>query len=170
MVGEYIHQQLFFIAENNLSLNAVSQDINQHIPQLLKLGLKTTQIPFALKTISKCLSNIKDCQTAQWIFNPRKNAQNEHQLNTAKKHFIVDRTFVEDDIRWIVDHKITEDPTQHIENYQAQLNLYATLFQQMESSRKIMLMLYYPLVKHSITWAFEEGVTKPCQVMIESLF
>tara|TARA_B110000879_G_scaffold96517_1_gene131707 strand:- start:593 stop:910 length:318 start_codon:yes stop_codon:yes gene_type:complete len=98
------------------------------------------------------MANMTSCQTAMWILKPRIISANEHQLNTRDGHFIIDRTFVEDNIRWIIDYKITTDINNNLETYKAQLNNYANLFHQMHPNTEVKLMLYYPLLKHEITW------------------
>lgn len=154
IIGEFIHQQLFYIAQNQLPLNAISMAVNQYNSELLNMGLSTSRLPYAHETLIKCLSNIKKSSIAQWILSPKEKSKNELQLNTQEKHFIVDRTFIENNVRWIIDYKITDDPEMHIEQYHAQLNLYASLFKQMSPQIPIKLMLYYPLIEHHICWDF----------------
>lgn len=156
IIGEYIHLCLYFIAENQMMIEHLTFNNLAFQAHLFNLGLKSSMNDFAQEVIKNTLVNIKQCPIAKWILTPRNNARNELQINTQDKHYIIDRTFIEEEVRWIIDYKISEDPTEHQEQYVAQLNLYASLFAQIEPNRKIKLLLYYPLIKQKISWYFTE--------------
>jgi hypothetical protein len=72
-------------------------------------------------------------------------------LNDAIKHLVVDRTFVADSTRWIIDYKLALPPAnvdqflkQHYEFYQEKLSQYAAAFSLL-NHQPICLGLYFPL-------------------------
>lgn len=152
IIGTFIHEQLFHIAENNLTQNLNEFNIDNMQSKLTSLGLDDKQLENAITTSQLCLKNIEQCKIGQWILSSRTSARNEYQLNTLEGNFIIDRTFIEDDVRWIIDYKISRDLNKNATDYKQQLENYANLFEQMGES-KIKLMLYYPLLKKSIEWA-----------------
>ncbi|MDP2810681.1 MAG: UvrD-helicase domain-containing protein [Rhodocyclaceae bacterium] len=82
-------------------------------------------------------------EAGRWVLKPRPVAAAELALTkvsdggtaapstTPTTTYIVDRTFVEDGVRWIVDYKtawVEGDPAAHVEQYRPQLERYAGLF------------------------------------------
>jgi ATP-dependent exoDNAse (exonuclease V) beta subunit len=99
--------------------------------------------PLCVTTADDIISMLHTTLTSedgQWVLKARDNAENElaieslHQQAIERK--VIDRTFVEGDIRWIVDYKsvdldkgISESALQAIaEKYREQLEGYAQLF------------------------------------------
>lgn len=94
----------------------------------------------ASKTVQNLLSSILNSQDGQWVLKTRSEAFAEFALTTIKNgevsNYVVDRTFVEDGARWIVDYKTiafsADLPLSTLkntaENYRDQLETYATLF------------------------------------------
>ena len=88
----------------------------------------------------------------------------------------IDRSFVEDGVRWIVDYKTGRVPfgqgefagldkaaarekylAEKKEHYQDQLQAYGELLSQLEPGRSIMLALYFPEVERGLhEWRYEE--------------
>ena len=64
----------------------------------------------------------------------RENAQSELALQLDDQYFVIDRTFIEDNIRWIIDYKSVSlevnsiDLQVHAAFHNTQLAGYATLF------------------------------------------
>jgi ATP-dependent helicase/nuclease subunit A len=106
----------------------------------------------------------------RWLFDPaHAEAASEWALagidNGAVVHVSLDRTFVADGVRWIVDFKTGRheggDTTAFLareeERYSAQLERYARIVREIDS-RPIRLALYYPLVDTGWReWAFSGG-------------
>jgi ATP-dependent exoDNAse (exonuclease V) beta subunit len=62
------------------------------------------------------------------------------------QNVVIDRTFVdENNVRWIIDYKLTNESKENKTAYAQQLNRYALLLQQFDS-RPIRLGLYFPLI------------------------
>ena len=103
----------------------------------------------------------------KWLFDPaHAEAASELALGgwdgRAVSHIAVDRTFVADGVRWIVDFKTGAhegaDPDAFLdreqERYREQLEQYAA-FVRVLDPRPIWLGLYYPLVAGWREWAYE---------------
>jgi len=87
-------------------------------------------------------------EDGQWVLRARENAGNElaltHVTADAVKSHVVDRTFVEDGLRWIIDYKTAEVPADAArdvlraaaESYRPQLETYASLFKNDEPENR----------------------------------
>jgi ATP-dependent exoDNAse (exonuclease V) beta subunit len=153
IIGQFIHEQLYFFAEAKLAVNKFK--VNPHYCQqrLIELGLEQTDLNDAIETFESCITNMQNCETAQWILDPaHTDANNEYSIETQERRYIIDRTFVENNTRWIIDYKISTDMSSNAETYQQQLEQYGQLFQSM-SDTPVKLMLYYPLLQQAKTWS-----------------
>lgn len=102
--------------------------------------------------IQRCLDNIQSDPVAKWILSSHREAKSEYKLSTKDKQVVIDRTFVdENDRRWIIDYKITEEVS--IEPYRRQLENYAKILREIDS-RPIYLGLYFPLTKDWLHWEY----------------
>ena len=126
--------------------------------QLRQLGI--TQTDEALGLISRAVSNCLESETAQWLLNSQHtDSQCEYAIgyiteNGKPKTAILDRTFMENGTRWIIDYKMAE-PTKgesqkeflshQTQQYKAQLAHYALLCSQGDG-RPIKTALYFPLI------------------------
>jgi ATP-dependent exoDNAse (exonuclease V) beta subunit len=100
----------------------------------------------------------------RWILQERVGAESEYaltgmlgdQLNT----FVIDRTFVADGIRWIIDYKTGSreggDPEAFLENekirYQEKMERYAEIFRAFDPTLPVKLGLYFPLMNGWREW------------------
>jgi ATP-dependent helicase/nuclease subunit A len=135
------------------ALNLLSQQlkVSQAYLKLQLIHLTGTLDKFEM--ITRCLENIQEDPTAQWILASHTDAKSEFALSTSHQRIIIDRTFVdENNVRWIIDYKITSHVSKEL--YQSQLETYAKILSQMEK-RSIKLGLYFPLTKDWIHWAFK---------------
>ena len=102
-----------------------------------------------------------------WLFHPHHQAENEFEIRDQENTYRVDRTFICNEKRWIIDIKTEwqEHPEKNIDKlhhkHQKQLNRYAHLFKQFES-RKILCALYFPLMGFAISW---EPPTEPAMML-----
>ena len=99
----------------------------------------------------------------QWVLQSRESASNELQIeslgdeNVQVRKKIIDRTFVEDGVRWIVDYKTTALDAgldevalkQAAEAYRQQLEGYAALFA--EEGLSIQLAVYFVSIGQLVT-------------------
>ncbi|MDR2244563.1 MAG: PD-(D/E)XK nuclease family protein, partial [Burkholderiales bacterium] len=129
---------------------------------LAELGVSVAQYDDAARRVIATLSAVRDDPFAQWLLDPaREEARNEWALSTFSEsshadnhHVRLDRTFIDDGVRWIVDYKTTETNATDIEawldaeveKHRAQMEGYAALMERFEE-RPLKLVLYYPLLQ-----------------------
>jgi ATP-dependent helicase/nuclease subunit A len=140
-----------------------TETIQQRMPfwkiQLRQLGLCDTSAPLAIlaKAVENCLSD----PTARWILDNRhQDSATELAIgymspNGEPKTAVIDRSFVDGGIRWIIDYK-TAAPSvgqsdqqflkQQVAQYQEQLQRYARLFEE-PAIMPIKKALYFPLLQ-----------------------
>lgn len=128
--------------------------------QLQSLGVTEPEEPLALlqRAITNCLTD----ESAQWLLSHQhpeskcEYAIGYLSLNGESKTAVVDRSFVSEDIQWIIDYKTAEPSgeesqesflVREINQYRDQLEHYADLFKQM-NPRPIKIALYFPLISH----------------------
>lgn len=128
--------------------------------RLTTLGLAAAERTAAVALIERAAQVMGQDQRGQWILDPRHaEAYCEWPLWVAMKEgvrqCIIDRTFVADSVRWIVDYKLSE-PTREqplaeflAEQkllYQFQLQRYVQAVRAMDAGHEIRAALYFPLV------------------------
>jgi len=131
---------------------------------LMHLGVSNEELDRSTAQAQRALKQTLNDKTGQWILRSHPEAQSELALSRLSdniEHFIIDRTFVDDGVRWIVDYKTSEDAqndmseflTQEREHYREQLENYARLVSEFDS-RPIKLALYFPLMQHLESWDY----------------
>jgi ATP-dependent helicase/nuclease subunit A len=126
--------------------------------ELAREGVDPATRPEATLRVLDALTRVLADARAQWLFRPtHEDARSEWALGSvvdgAIEHVTLDRTFVEDGVRWIVDFKTGRheggDPAaflaQEVERYRGQLERYARIVRGLDP-RPIRLALYHPLV------------------------
>ncbi len=142
-VGTLLHRILKYMAETgNHKL-----DLKRAKIQLLELGVSIAQIEPAIKILSQAVDGIISDSRGQWILQPHQDALCEHVLHTHFKNkytrIVIDRTFIFEGERWIIDYKSGQESDDHT----AQLQAYAHVMQKMDP-RPIRLALYFPLTRN----------------------
>lgn len=138
-LGTLAHRYMEIIAHQGLQawpLARISQSVPAMRHWLRQRGHSEQQAAQAAMQIENLLHTTLDSEAGKWVLKSRENAAAELALLThaggdIKKH-VIDRTFIEDDIRWIVDYKTTapqQDMAAAAEAYRSQLESYAALFQ-----------------------------------------
>ncbi|MFA6037272.1 MAG: UvrD-helicase domain-containing protein [Legionellales bacterium] len=143
-VGTLLHRLLKIIAEKN----SIKFEPERLRIQLLELGVHLSQIKNALTLIDQALKNILADTRGLWILQSHPEAVCEYALHTHLKNkykrIVIDRMFVYENERWIIDYKTGSETDDH----SAQLQAYAQVMQKIDP-RPIRLALYYPL---TTTW------------------
>lgn len=142
-IGTLAHRYMEMIAKHGLeawpparvtSLKAVMQH------WFCQQGYSENTALTATETLQDMFKVTLCSKDGQWVLKDRPVAHAELGLSSLKngdvKSFVVDRTFVEDGIRWIVDYKTTELAAEThpdallsvAENYRQQLENYSALF------------------------------------------
>lgn len=118
-------------------------------------------IPGLAEQIKTMISGLFDTPQGQWIIREHLHEKNEYallvQTDNNMTTRIIDRTFVDNGICWIIDFKTGhEDFLKDIE-HKAQVNGYALLMSH-QSQRPIRCGLYYLTTHHWVEWEWaEEG-------------
>ncbi|MDF1759617.1 MAG: UvrD-helicase domain-containing protein [Coxiellaceae bacterium] len=163
LTGTIIHQQLFRIAKYQLE----DIDENNIIMQCHQLGLSQQQIDGVLPIVKKAIEQTQQDQRGQWILSEHQQDQYEYEIqqrqNDKVKTFIIDRCFIDNNTRWIIDYKsakpsINQTPDSFLclqkEQYFEQLQTYATLMTEIEPM-PTRLGLYFPLCGLWSEWVFQ---------------
>lgn len=130
---------------------------------LANLGVAQHELESAAQRVQEALANTMGDPRGRWILADHESAQSELKLAATSggvvAHFAVDRTFVEDSVRWVIDFKTVEydrpDVDAFIEGerraYEEQLERYADLLAALDS-RPIRAGLYFPLLRRWVEW------------------
>lgn len=162
--GIVLHRILQALSETN---HSQWQDIinNQPLHIALLRHQAITDLASALAMLQTALQQVAVSETAAWILNNQHQAAaSEFLLHDQKQNYYIDRTFIDNNTRWIIDYKsATPEQNESIDvflqrQYQlhaAQLEHYATLMADIDN-RPIKLMLYFPLIDQSYVWTTEQ--------------
>ena len=131
-------------------------------------GLDDEKLEEALTRATVALENAVADKRGRWILSGHEDDQREYTLSTVVerkvRHFVLDRTFVDDGVRWIIDYKTSTHEGSgrdaFLDNeqtrYREQMESYARVMRALDP-RPIRLGLYFPLVQGWREWAFEEA-------------
>jgi ATP-dependent helicase/nuclease subunit A len=159
LLGTVMHRTLKQIANegaNNWPEQRLQQLPSAWTAQLKELGILSTNEE--LKSLSSALTTMLGDSRGQWILQNHEQAQCEQALGYHHKESnhagtsVLDRTFIDQGIRWIIDYKFSMPATgesephfiaRQITTYQAQLNHYASLYLALEDN-PVSCALYFP--------------------------
>ncbi len=131
-------------------------------------GLDGEKLDEALTRAGVALENVVADERGRWILSGHEEDQREYALSTVVerkvRRFVLDRTFVDDGVRWIIDYKTSTHEGSgrdaFLDNeqtrYREQMESYACVMRALDP-RPIRLGLYFPLVQGWREWAFEEA-------------
>ena len=136
---------------------------------LREQGVPVAQMATALQMITTSLNNLLMSKRAQWLFSPlHTDIHVEYSLHYREantiKQLIIDRTFITDGTRWIIDYKITlptqkQSVKQFLQSekkyHQQQLEAYGSAFSQLDT-HPIKLGLFFPLIDAWIEWDYQK--------------
>lgn len=166
-VGIVVHsllQRTFFES----SETGLSQGWNREtvLAALRTEGLDGEKLSEACRRVEGALRGALTDERGRWILSGHEEDRREYAISAVTKgrlqRFVLDRTFVDDGVRWIVDYKtgvhygggVEAFLDNERERYRAQLENYAEAIQRIDS-RPIRLGLYFPLLRAWREWAFE---------------
>ncbi|MBU0744387.1 MAG: PD-(D/E)XK nuclease family protein, partial [Gammaproteobacteria bacterium] len=158
IIGTIIHHCFRQISESKLNDWNENHIINQH-PYWRKLlqQLGYLDLEHGLKLINEALTKTLKDERGRWILTQHQDAKSELAITAKINHkfvnYIIDRTFIDDGIRWIIDYKtsrpdeesIQDFQNQEADQYSKQLLQYANAMQSLDPKHKIRLGLYFPL-------------------------
>jgi ATP-dependent helicase/nuclease subunit A len=163
-LGNILHRILQTIAEEGLgqwSFERIEQMAPKIKSALLGEGLPFDQSDKVLQQTLLGIRNTLKDPKGQWILSNHKDGHAEYPLTQfSENRFyrkIIDRTFIENDIRWIIDYKTSRHEGKEIDlkeflnnevvRYKPQLDSYATLLKEYGEIRPIKKALYFPMHK-----------------------
>ena len=135
--------------------------------RLAALGVPATELESALDRLERALVNTLDDERGRWLLTPHPEQETEFALTGLDGDRIVnvalDRTFVDNGVRWIVDYKtslhegagVDEFLDNERARYAGQLERYAKLMRALDT-RPIRLGLYFPLLGGWREWSWGE--------------
>ena len=160
-VGSVVHRWLQRMAEDELrdwSAQRV-EAMRAHLARdLHRRGVRSAEAGPAAERAAQALVNTLADERGRWLLGPRDRAMSEQRLRTAKdgrlRTLVIDRTFFDGDVRWIVDYKTSRHEGAGLEafleqergRYAPQLARYA------EALGGARLGLYFPMLRAWKDW------------------
>ncbi|MCP5017340.1 MAG: UvrD-helicase domain-containing protein [Ketobacter sp.] len=168
LAGILTHR-LFEQLSNNASLYAsLSPERCAHSwrQELIRMGVMESSLEAALDIVTRAIVNVQSSDNGRWLFGKThtqdqaelsliyQSEDSSNPLQTVSKNIIIDRTFIENETRFIIDYKLSEPEgdtdafiNQEVAHYRAQLAGYHQALYAMEAS-PTKLFLYFPLIDH----------------------
>ena len=148
--GNIMHKYLEIIIKKQIDINKILCNKLDYIESLyLGKNFKKKDIKIGLNLVKKSLEMLKKTSDGQWILNRylADNSEVSYLLennDTTTKH-IPDRSFIENDIQWIIDYKTPFSPIKNLaieaKKHLPQLRLYETIFK--GNKRAIQKAIYF---------------------------
>jgi len=164
-IGTVCHQLMQMMGEHDSDTHIIDRQIMHQL--LCEAGVLPHFIEQALNRTEQIINTCLKDKRGQWVLNNQhENSEFELALsgviNGEVVHCRLDRTFVDQGKRWIVDYKTSrhdgDNKDQFMDNevtrYKGQLEQYAQLMSAIDS-RPIMLGLYYPAFAGWRSWAYQ---------------
>lgn len=137
-IGTLAHRYMEMIAKQGVEawpLSRLAQCLPAMQHWLHQRGYDAVQTEQAALLVQRMLQTTLQSEAGQWVLKFRSSAASElailSQMDNEIKKQVIDRTFVEDNVRWIIDYKTAvpdADELAAAELYRAQLESYAALF------------------------------------------
>ena len=165
-VGTVVHRYLQRIAEHGLerwSAQRIAELEPAFTRELELLGVERAELPGAAARVVAALSRSLADQNGRFLLGPHDEARSELRLTlragAALEHIRLDRTFVAEGKRWIVDFKTSAHEgggldaflDSEVARYAPQLERYAAAVAAGDS-RPLQLALYFPLLGALRAW------------------
>ena len=166
-VGTVVHIYLQRIAEEGLDHWSASRIAELGAPFALELellGVEPEDLEAAASRVAEALQAAISDPQGQWVLGHHEEARSELRLTVAGpdglEHLRLDRTFVADGTRWIVDFKTSRHEggdveaflDSEVERYRSQLQTYSAAMAEIDS-RPIKVALYFPLLGALRAWS-----------------
>lgn len=173
VTGTVIHRLLYQISQDGLEYwdkIDFTQENTRFTRLLEQAGMTASQLDEALCKLIQALKMIIHDPRGRWILSKQHlDAHSEFALSVVQNNnlqqLIMDRTFVDAGVRWIIDYKTTsytgDNPTAFLntemQRHKKQLESYAAAFTRMSAlneNNTIRLGLYFPLDTLWHEWAY----------------
>lgn len=160
--GNLVHSLLQLIGEQGLGAwetgHGMSGQAKWCRQQLASEGIENKKADVIIQRVTRAIENCMNSQQGRWILENHQDARCEYAItavleNARPANMVLDRTFVENGIRWIIDYKTSSHGggdlegflDNEIKRYRAQLQLYRWAMALTEN-RPIKTALYFPLL------------------------
>jgi ATP-dependent exoDNAse (exonuclease V) beta subunit len=166
-VGTVVHRHLQWLAEAGLdaaTAAAIDRRASAFAHELGLLGVESQEIPGAVARVAAALRSSLEDRHGRWVLGAHEDARSEVTLTLRSgevlEHVRLDRTFIAEGERWIVDFKTSTHEggdraaflDSEVERYRPQLDRYAAALGAIES-RPVRVALYFPLLKELRSWS-----------------
>ena len=164
IVGIVIHRQLEWLSKQDLirfTLPDEWKDITAS--QLIGAGISSgdENIEDYIEAVTTAIANTLNDKMGRFILENHFEAKSEMNIHKNISHGVfvtkvIDRTFMVDDTRWIIDYKSAKPQNgesiesflkKEVSQHKKQIGEYVDLFRSMEN-RKIIAGLYFPMISH----------------------
>tara|TARA_Y100000748_G_scaffold219484_1_gene184461 strand:+ start:17585 stop:20716 length:3132 start_codon:yes stop_codon:yes gene_type:complete len=133
--GTMIHNYYELIIKNQLDIdNLLSKKLSYISEVFTKNRYKESEINTAISIVKKALLSLQKSKDGKWIYQLHEDEGMEinylHTADNKTEMLIPDRTFIEDNTRWIIDYKtvFNDKDVKITKDFIDQLNLYELLF------------------------------------------
>ena len=165
-IGSVVHRYLQRIADDGLSAwspTRVATCARAFALELELLGVEPGELTEATSRVGAALTAALTEEHGRWVLGPHAESRSELRLTirrtTGLEHLRLDRTFVADGTRWIVDFKTSRHQggdleaflESEVERYRTQLESYSSAMAEIDS-RPIKVALYFPLLSALRVW------------------
>jgi ATP-dependent exoDNAse (exonuclease V) beta subunit len=145
---------------------------------LMHAGVSPLDLEAAAQRVRQAMARIRVSRRGRWILEPHEEAHSEYAVtgvvNDEVVRGLVDRTFVENGVRWIIDFKTSEHEGGKLEEfldeqqrrYRDQMERYARILGLL--GNPVRLGLYFPLLDQWREWAPEQASIPPRQATLFS--
>ena len=166
LVGTAVHEWLLAISKDGVDQWSVEKIAAAEpvIRRQLRLGgIVGTALDKAAGQVNRALRAALEDDWGRWVLAPHPEAESELRVaawtGETVERLIIDRTFVAEGTRWIVDYKTSTHEganldgfiRSEVERYQGQLQRYAAAMRQVDK-RPIKVALYFPLPARFESW------------------
>ncbi|CAM3020109.1 UvrD/REP helicase [Legionella steigerwaltii] len=157
LIGIVTHQLLQWICDNHpKTLTEVPWNLARY--ELRKLGFDETMQHDALLSMQEQIKRMFEDQTGLWIMSKHHQEQNEYELLVEQQNRpitrIIDRTFEDQDKRWIIDFKTGKEDETSVTRHRQQLNEYGSYLSK-QTPLSIYCGIYYLSSNHWVYWQYE---------------
>ena len=171
-VGTVVHAWLQRISDQGLEGWTTNRilDLKPRFNQELELmGVDSKDLDQSTARVVRALLGVLEDPRGRWILDDHLEASSEFQITYlgigGLRHLRLDRTFIEEGTRWIIDFKTSYHEGGSLEDfldsevarYRSQLSRYAEVLSTIDS-RPIRMALYFPIFKAFRDWANTEVV------------
>jgi ATP-dependent exoDNAse (exonuclease V) beta subunit len=166
LIGIVAHELLQWICDHHPpSLPAIPWEIAAY--QLKAMGFTHHALEDAKTQIKTQITAFYNDPIGQWLMKAHEEEHNEYELLVHEPHGVVtkiiDRTFVEQGMRWIIDFKTGSEDKNTTLKHQKQVNDYARLFID-ENASPIRCGIYYLQNNHWVTWEYIPKILEDLRV------